>query len=115
MTSSFTSPATFVERDWGSAERLAESLRAVGSDVEIRMIDCAAQPSPNLGITDLSPAQDVWVAGVPVVVSVTVQNYSQTEAKNVVPGLPRDSLLRRMSNLLIQPCNSAAKWSHFPI
>ncbi len=73
----------FREHDWGSADRLAESLRAVGGDVEIRMIDCAAQPSPNLGITDLAPAQDVWVAGVPVVVSVTVQNYSQTEAKNV--------------------------------
>ena len=73
----------FRERDWGSAERLAESLRAVSGDVEIRMIDCAAQPSPNLGITDLAPAQDVWVAGVPVVLSATVQNYSQTEAKNV--------------------------------
>lgn len=73
----------FRERDWGSPERLAESLRGVGSDVEIRMIDCAAQPSPNLGITDLSPSPDVWVAGVPVVVSVTVHNYGQTEAKNV--------------------------------
>lgn len=73
----------FRQCDWGSAERIAESLLAVGSDVEIRMIDCATQPSPNLGITDLSPVQDVWVAGVPVVVNVTVQNYSQNEAKNV--------------------------------
>jgi hypothetical protein len=73
----------FRERDWGSAERLAESLRGVGTDVAIRMIDCAAQPSPNLGVTDLSPAPDVWVAGVPVVLSATVKNYSQTEAKNV--------------------------------
>ncbi len=73
----------FRQRDWGSAERLAESLRALSSDVSIRMIDCAAQPSPNLGITDVSPAQDVWVAGVPVVVSVTVHNYGQTAVKNV--------------------------------
>lgn len=73
----------FRERDWGSAERLAESLRTVGEDVEIRMIDCAAQPSANLGITDLAPSEDVWVAGVPVVVSVTIENYSQSEAKNV--------------------------------
>jgi hypothetical protein len=73
----------FRQRDWGSAERLAESMRAVSNDVSIRMIDCAVQPAPNLGITDVSPAQDVWVAGVPVVVSVTVHNYGQTEAKNV--------------------------------
>ena len=74
----------FRERDWGSSERVAESMRAFESGVEIRMIDCAAQPSPNLAITDVSPAQDVWVAGVPVVVSATVRNYGQTVAKNVV-------------------------------
>ena len=73
----------FRERDWGSPERLAESLRKAASDVSIRMIDCAAQPSPNLAITDVSPAPDVWVAGVPVVISVTVRNYSQTAAQNV--------------------------------
>jgi hypothetical protein len=73
----------FRQRDWGSAERLAESLRAVSGDVSIRMIDCAVQASPNLGITDVSPAQDVWVAGVPVVVSVTVHNYGPAPAKNV--------------------------------
>jgi Aerotolerance regulator N-terminal len=73
----------FRERDWGSAERLAESMRALTGDVNIRMIDCAAQPAANLGITDISPAADVWVAGVPVVISVTIKNYSQTPAKNV--------------------------------
>ncbi|MEM1068418.1 MAG: BatA domain-containing protein [Planctomycetota bacterium] len=73
----------FRERDWGSAERIAQSLQSLSDDVSIRMIDCAAQPAANLAITDLSPAPDVWVAGVPVVVSVTVKNYSDTEAKNV--------------------------------
>jgi hypothetical protein len=73
----------FRQRDWGSAERLAESMRALSGEVSIRMIDCAVQPAPNLAITDVSPAQDVWVAGVPVVVSVTVHNYGQTAAKNV--------------------------------
>ena len=73
----------FRERDWGSAERLAESLRKVSGDVSIRMIDCATQPGSNLAITDISPAQDVWVAGVPVVVSVTVKNYGKTDAPDV--------------------------------
>lgn len=73
----------FRQRDWGSAERLAQSLRALSGDTSIRMIDCAAPPSPNLAITDVTPAQDVWVAGVPVVISVTVHNYGQSAAKNV--------------------------------
>ena len=47
------------------------------------MIDCAAAPAPNLAITQLTPQPDVWVAGVPVVVRVTVKNYATTEAKNV--------------------------------
>lgn len=73
----------FRERDWGNPERLAESLRKLSSDVTIRMIDCAAQPAANLAITDLAPAQDVWVAGVPVVVTATIRNYGKSEVKDV--------------------------------
>ena len=74
----------FRQRDWGSPERLAESMRTLpAADVEVRMIDCAVEPQPNLGITDLAPADDVWVAGVPVVVSVTVHNYGTQPATNV--------------------------------
>ena len=61
----------FRNRDWESPERLAESLRGIDSeDVEIRMIDCATTPAGNLGISSVVPNEDVWVAGVPVVVSV---------------------------------------------
>jgi len=73
----------FRERDWGNPERLAESLRKLSGDVKIRMIDCAAQPANNLAITDLSPTQDVWVAGVPVVVTATIRNYGKTAAEDV--------------------------------
>ncbi|MCP4941666.1 MAG: hypothetical protein GY924_06740 [Planctomycetaceae bacterium] len=73
----------FRERDWGNPERLAESLRKLSGEVKIRMIDCAAQPASNLAITDLSPAQDVWVAGVPVVVTATIRNYGKTAAEDV--------------------------------
>ena len=73
----------FRERDWGSPERLAESLRKLSGDVTIRMIDCAAPPADNLAITDLTPTQDVWVAGVPVVVTATIRNYGKTDAKDV--------------------------------
>lgn len=73
----------FRNRDWGSAERLAESMKALSSDVSIRMIDCASNPKANLGITDVSPQQDVWVAGVPAVVNVTVRNYGSSTASNI--------------------------------
>jgi hypothetical protein len=74
----------FRQRDWGSPERVAESLRKLPADeVEVRMIDCATDPQANLGITELVPVDDVWVAGVPVVVKVTVHNYGTEPATNV--------------------------------
>lgn len=78
----------FSRRDWQTPRRLAASLeKARKSGAEIRMIDCVesqdAAPPRNLAITDLTPEPDVWVAGVPVMVNVTVKNYSDTEVKNV--------------------------------
>ncbi|QDV44731.1 hypothetical protein Enr13x_46000 [Stieleria neptunia] len=74
----------FRARDWGSTERLAEAMRKFSSDdLKVRMIDCANRPERNLAITDLAPVQDVWVAGVPVVVRATIKNYSPREVKNV--------------------------------
>ncbi len=74
----------FRQRDWQSPERLAESLRGVEADeVEVRMIDCAAPPIGNLGITNVAASEDVWVAGVPVVVRVTVHNYGDAPVRNV--------------------------------
>lgn len=78
----------FSRRDWQTPRRLAASLeKAQKSGAEIRMIDCVestdAAPPRNLAITDLTPEPDVWVAGVPVMVNVTVKNYSDTEVKNV--------------------------------
>ena len=77
----------FRQRDWQSPERLAESLRGIDAEqVELRMIDCAAPPMGNLGITNVAASEDVWVAGVPVVVRVTVRNYGVSEVRNVSVG-----------------------------
>lgn len=74
----------FRQRDWASPERVAESLRRVAAtDAETRMIDCATDPAPNLAITRVAPKPDVWVAGVPVVVQVTVRNHGLRAAENV--------------------------------
>lgn len=73
----------FRERSWGSADRLAQSLGVLGNEVPIRLIDCAEGSSGNLAITSLSPSPDVWVAGVPVMIRVTVRNYGDREVRNV--------------------------------
>lgn len=73
----------FRQRDWGSADRLAAAIRRLPSEVAIRMIDCGVNSNNNLAITDVSPTPDVWVAGVPVVINVTVKNYSINPVRNI--------------------------------
>lgn len=74
----------FRKRDWGATERIAESMRQFsGDNLKVRMIDCAIQPDRNLAVTDLAPVQDVWVAGVPVIVRATIKNYGVNPVKNV--------------------------------
>ena len=74
----------FRQQDWSSPERLAESLQKTSAaGATVRMIDCANEPLPNLAVTSLTPAPDVWVAGVPVVVNATIRNYGDSTASNV--------------------------------
>ncbi len=74
----------FRQRDWQNPERIAEVLRQLSADgVQLRCIDAAANPSPNLGITRLQPVADVWVAGVPVVMQVAIKNHSNTAVTNL--------------------------------
>ncbi|QDS87984.1 hypothetical protein EC9_21690 [Rosistilla ulvae] len=72
------------QHDWESPERINASLQELSkAGTEIRMVDCAALPGANLGITQLQPVEDVWVAGVPVMVEATVRNYGTETATNV--------------------------------
>ena len=74
----------FRQRDWGSTERLSEAMGGFADDkIDVTMVDCAVAPLPNLAVTEITPRQDVWVAGVPVVIHATVKNYGPTDAQNV--------------------------------
>ncbi len=74
----------FRTADWQSPQRAAESIAELSrASAKLRMIDCAVAPLSNLAITSVLPQPDVWVAGVPVVVRVSVKNYGLTAAKNV--------------------------------
>ncbi|QDV68361.1 hypothetical protein Poly24_20700 [Rosistilla carotiformis] len=72
------------QHDWESPERINASLQELSkSGTEIRMVDCASVPAANLAITQLQPVEDVWVAGVPVMVEAKVRNYGTEIATNV--------------------------------
>ena len=73
----------FRRQDWGSPDRFAQTLKKLPAGTSVRMIDCAVNAGVNLAVTDLTPVQDVWVSGVPVVVHVTVKNYSQRTVASV--------------------------------
>lgn len=66
-----------------------ESLRAQfqqlnRAGVALQLIDCAEAESANLTLASISPEQEVWAAGVPVMVRFSVRNASAQSAKNVV-------------------------------
>ena len=74
----------FRKSDWDSPDRVGESLRSAdAAGAAVQMIDCASDPGVNLAVTDVSPSPDVWVAGVPVVIRVTVMNRGPAPVDNV--------------------------------
>ncbi len=74
----------FRRGDWDSPDRVGESLRSAdAAGASVRMIDCASDPGVNLAVTEVSPNPDVWVAGVPVVLRVTVTNHGPAPVNNV--------------------------------
>lgn len=74
----------FRRKNWQSPERAKQAMDAVARQgAEIRLIDCSAPEAQNLGIVALEPIPDVWVAGVPVVVKLTVRNFGSNPIRNV--------------------------------
>lgn len=73
----------FRQRDWDQPDRVAELLEGLGDQTKVQLVDCGASPQSNLAITGLAPQPDVWVAGVPVVMDVSVKNHSANPATNV--------------------------------
>ncbi|MEM6689143.1 MAG: BatA domain-containing protein [Planctomycetota bacterium] len=74
------------ETDWSLGARTLDAISGVPTDVSIRLVDVGAEGDaptpPNLAITSLTPKPDVWVAGVPVTMEITVANHSD---KNTPP------------------------------
>lgn len=89
-TTRFYIASDYRQTDWGTPDKLADALAKLPAEVEVRLIDCVggtntSSNTENLAITRLEPSPDVWVAGVPVVMRMTVRNFGRREATSVSP------------------------------
>lgn len=69
---------------FADAEGLKKQLLALTEKkVPVHLIDCEEQDSNNLSVISVGPAQEVWAAGVPLIVQFSVRNNSAAPVKNV--------------------------------
>lgn len=74
----------FRERDWDSPKELRQALldlQQLGG--ELNLVDCARSAAANLGIVDISPADETRAAGVPLFVFISVRNHGTRPASKV--------------------------------
>ncbi|MEO8268622.1 MAG: BatA domain-containing protein, partial [Aureliella sp.] len=75
----------FRRNEFGEPEVLRNKLRALVDDsAELHLIDCSEESAANLSLVSVEPEQEVWAAGVPLLVRFQVRNYSTQMARNVV-------------------------------
>ncbi len=71
--------------EFGEPEELRSRLRAlVDNSAGIHLIDCAKDLTTNLSVASVEPEQEVWAAGVPLMVRFQVRNQTGQPATNVV-------------------------------
>ncbi|MBN2294230.1 MAG: BatA domain-containing protein [Pirellulales bacterium] len=81
----------FRSRDWNDPEELRQRLRELSTaGVELRLVNCVESARPNLAISSLHPASGTRVAGVPLFMEVTLENFDTKPARNVSVVLQED-------------------------
>jgi hypothetical protein len=71
--------------EFGEPEVLRNKLQAlVDGSAELHLIDCGRDSAANLSLVSVEPEQEVWAAGVPLMVRFQVRNQSNQIARNVV-------------------------------
>ena len=71
--------------EWGEPEALRIKLQELTtSGAKVQLIDCARETLNNLSVVMVEPEQEVWAAGVPLIVRFQVRNQSTQAARNVV-------------------------------
>lgn len=71
--------------EWGEPEALRlklQELKAAGANVQL--IDCGHESLNNLSVAMVEPEQEVWAAGVPLIVRFQIRNQAAQAVRNVV-------------------------------
>ncbi len=71
--------------EWGEPESLRIKLQQMTSaGAKIQLIDCGRESTSNLTVAMVEPEQEVWAAGVPLIVRFQIRNQSAQAARNVI-------------------------------
>lgn len=71
--------------EWGEPESLRVKLQEMTAEgAKIQLIDCGRESSNNLTVAMVEPEQEVWAAGVPLIVRFQIRNQSAQPARNVI-------------------------------
>ncbi len=85
----------FRANQWQEPEALAKSLRGLDeAGAQIHLINCVDATHSNLAIAALRPGPGTRAAGVPLMVEVTVANFSLARATGVTVSLAEDGHAR---------------------
>lgn len=72
-------------KEFAEADNLKNQLQALAQNsVDFHVVDCSEAIGNNLSIVSLEPEQEVWAAGVPLMVRFQVRNRTPQTAKNVI-------------------------------
>lgn len=75
----------FRRNEFAEPEALKNQLQTLDqNESNIHVIDCAQDPGKNISIVSVEPEQEVWAAGVPLMVRFQIRNRTNQAAKNVI-------------------------------
>ena len=74
----------FCERNWQNPEEIKSSILNIErTGAAVELIDCSKSDATNLAVTQLTAVGNVRVAETPLMMELTVKNFSETTAKKV--------------------------------
>jgi hypothetical protein len=100
----------FRARQWNDPTDLRKALEQLNeAGAELHLINCIDKVRPNLAITSLASVDGVMASGVPWFMEVTVQNFSDSPARNVSVLLSEDGHARPAVTLAEIPAGCVGK------
>ena len=71
--------------EFGAADELKNQLRSLDQNsAKIHVVDCGGTEDGNASLISVEPEQDVWAAGVPLMVRFQVRNRTQRPLRNAI-------------------------------